>query len=649
MKLVPALFVLVAICSIIYADEVIVYADRITPDIIAIERDEWLKEGKTDLIDILRDENIYVNSLNGNSSNISLDLGSYGNQGQQRSYVSLDGRGLNPLDIAGLNYQALSSNVIQSIRLYSSPSTAEFGNNASGGALTLNTENTQDYTSFSIGGGSFNTITGLAGIRKTLQNTSDSFSILEDVTFQASSGTTTSEGFRDNSASEVTNYTFELSANIDWVNLSIGWNRSDQHYEFPGPLTQEEFENDPTQAAASNLASESTTDEEIMSFELEANPADYISLNHSSYFTDNDTNWRITSLETDPFNLRLLDRSEFHSWVSLNLPQDTRFELGHNLAKDSLEFIRAPIFANESPSFLDRELSEWYLKAYWEPKIFETENTFHAIWRQADYSLDFEIADNSLPFPLPPDEGIIEDSEYAWSIGWHSQIRENWNLQIKADRFYRFAATDEIFGYQGVTLTPNPTIAPEYGHSLFLSAGYENDLHKVQFSYLRADTEDAIYFNSDPAVNANLNIGDLRRERFQLQYRLKLEYLTLDLQHQWLIHEFTSGIAEGRNTPLTPQQSSTLSLEGSIKEVNWNLTGRYLGTIEADNGFNNDPTTFGNQVTWDASLSYSFLDHASASIRVSNIFDINYIDSSFFGGFYPAQGRSIQLGLNYEY
>jgi iron complex outermembrane receptor protein len=162
-----------------------------------------------------------------------------------------------------------------------------------------------------------------------------------------------------------------------------------------------------------------------------------------------------------------------------------------------------------------------------------------------------------------PQPGLNDSADYsknAWDLGL-TYSGSGWRTYGKAGTTFRFATTDELFGYD--PLTGNPTFAGnlkpqtgtlgEIGGSLALGP-----LTGRAALYLMNLNDEIAY---DGAVFSNVNLAPTRRQGLELEADWRIvPSLLARVSYTYAASTFREGIYDGNQVPLVPKNKAALRL-----------------------------------------------------------------------------------------
>ncbi|MFW5643495.1 MAG: TonB-dependent receptor, partial [Alkalispirochaeta sp.] len=227
---------------------VVVTADRILTDIVStaadvsiITADEIRRSGAANVVELLEGHpGVRFTSYSGEAQ-ATVDIRGFGEGAGSRVLVLVDGRRRNNPDLSGINWLGIPIDSIERIEIVRSGASALYGNNALGGVINIITKTADEPFSVTVSGvlGSFGETGSRLGISVAEEN----------ARLRAAAEGYSTDGYRDRTAYDARNITLNTEFDVlPSLTLNLDGHHGDITYEMPGSLTEEQFEDDPTQA-----------------------------------------------------------------------------------------------------------------------------------------------------------------------------------------------------------------------------------------------------------------------------------------------------------------------------------------------------------------------------------------------------------------
>ncbi len=239
----------------------------------------------------------------------------------------------------------------------------------------------------------------------------------------------------------------------------------------------------------------------------------------------------------------------------------------------------------------------------------------------------------------------------AWDVTSRTRLFTRWG------QVFRFATTDELFGYDPLTYMPVFTggnVRPQHGHNLELGARYKTADLMLQGTLYRLSLTDEIGYN--PITYANENFDRTRRQGVELEARWRaLRTLELNAGLTAQNARFVEGPYNGNAITLVPHlkyRAGAVFDAGSAGRygATWNFVGkRHFG-----GDFDNSKELLDSHGILDLHADWKLRD-VTLQLRLANATNQKYapyaLYSSFAGDyyFYPAEGRTLFAALRYSF
>ncbi len=228
--------------------------NEVPANVKVITRDEIANSSSSNIPDVLSQiGGLNVRSLNPGQLNLdaTVDMGGYGATANSTTLILIDGQRLNPIDSAGVNWEAIPIDSIERIEVLQGGASVQYGNGAVGGVINIITNgNTSKLNQASVMFGSYGTLVNNAILRDSVN----------DTTYQLTANTSNTQGWRQNSAANA--YAFD--AKVTKKLGSIDRIYADLFYAYtnaqnPGGVVGQVGQGNPQAAKFNNIGSDTTT------------------------------------------------------------------------------------------------------------------------------------------------------------------------------------------------------------------------------------------------------------------------------------------------------------------------------------------------------------------------------------------------------
>jgi len=614
-------------------------AEQAAASVSVITAEELVAAGEPTLVDALeRLAGVSFHSTTGSPSEAEVSMRGFGESSFGRVLVLVDGRRVNRPDMAGPNWLQVPVENVERVEVVRGPATVLYGDHAVGGVINIITKKGTEkltVTASALGGSFlFNQerlgVSGAAG----------------PVRFALSGERTSSEGHRDRSAwsslGGSANLDAELSDGAE-ASLRLGYNQTD--YELPGGLTEADWEDDPSQAK--------NPEDEARDRSLNVDAGAKALIGESLEARVN-ASYAWNGIETDFVSLTSYTDVGIHTVTAAPRATFTRdfaattltITGGSDLGWEALEVERFDDLARTLQA-ADAELSKRSAGFYATANL-----AFHerlAIETGGRYELAEIAAKGSLGSTLDDSKthtGVAGSASVVYRV---PHLGRAW---VRFDRVYRYPFLDEQVSYYNYFFLPDAfleDLEAEKGWGVDTGAAAALGALELKANAYLLDMSDEIAFNG----SENENLARTRHLGAACEAAWTAGPLLIAGSYSWQLTTFRAGIDEGNEVPLVPNHTAQaraevrlpfdIVLSGSARYVSESFQG-------GDNANTADRTpdyvVIGASLTWRPGFVPGDLELFAGG---ENLLDAEYVSYVYFGGYYPAPGRTWRVGGFYRY
>lgn len=630
----------------IQSADVIVTADRfpeaeslVPASISVITREEIQSTPALDISDILKTRaGIQVNSLYGSEGiDAPVDMRGFGETGASNSLILLDGQRLNSVDMSSIQWAAIPLQAIERIEIIHGGGSVLYGDRASGGVINLITDKS---------GRSGASVTGTLG--------SYGYKSLDGFVsggngpayFNAYLHSSDNDGWRQNAESN--QLTLSGRGGLNWADNEafIDYSVYRQDYGLPGSIDSQTYRRHPQRARTPDDTLEkegyrlrpgislSLSDHLRFDAELavagESQRSDYVSFGSTSD----------RSLRTLSFTPRLRWQ---HGLGRLDSVTTAGFDYYHGrvsadyssyAAQNARQISRAAYLQNTT-AFDER----------WSMTLGLRSHNMQQNARQDAYA----------PWFMPAFSGSSDRTRNVYDLGLQYRSAQ-WSVYAKTGTSFRFANTDELFGWDSINFVPvfAGDIKPQHGRTHEIGGNFKLGPASAKMAVYRMNMEDEIGY--DGAAGANVNFNPTRHQGLEAELGWKISpELRAALNYAHTSAKFRDGAYDGNDIPLVARNKATLQLGWSSPRagsytalVNYvgsrNVSGDYANALDKMPAY----TTLDLRANWD-------LKPVQLTATALNVFDKRYAPYGIYSPFrsdyfyYPADGRTFFLSARYDF
>jgi iron complex outermembrane recepter protein len=609
-----------------------------------IDERQIRESGARSLAEILENQAaVRIASTTGDRSRGVISLRGFGENANARTLILIDGRPMNRPDMEGVNLQEIPLARIARVEVLRGSQTARFGDNAVGGVVNIVTTRGQEQVASrletALGSndwtmGRFNHSAAAGALRFTVDG---------EANFDG--------GWRDNSQSESRMLQFGLSRSWnEKVHIHSSFSLGEQEGRFPGPLSTQQFRNNPQQSIYSGIfaeqyGSQQTSYRADVSLQLDDTMLGQIEIPVS--WNRRDLSWNMgPGSHAD----NLLDSIAVTPTVRQNGGRWTT-EQGVDLRADFMDVTLFRDFARQRPrsnaelerttlsvfASLDGQVREhWNMQMAARAGWTDVAAKLRDVRRPSDPLLNFDQSQNET------------NAAFQWGVRW--QPEADIAAWLRYDWLYRLPSMDEIAAYQGFPLSQpfNAQLEAETGHNIELGGEWTAAPWRLRANAFAQFLDGEILY--DFTKNLNVNFANTRRLGGELEARYDWEKCSLSMNYSAVDARFTNGAYAGNQVPLVPSQMVTSAWEYRPQEAFLlRVEHQWQGSSPEGNDFSGQqgdlPAFQVTNLTFRHQLATGFAWY----LRVNNLWDHHYATLKYNGVWFPAAGRQFQVGMQYEF
>lgn len=531
-----------------------------------------------------------------NGSRTGIDLLGFGVTGTQNTLVLVNGRRLNQVDLAPVDFSAIPVQAIERIEVLPASGAVLYGNGAVGGAINIVTREQYDSgLGITAQAGEYSTHGG--NLRGSYRE--DNNSALLSLQHWSS------DGYRDNNETRQKNAFADFRHHNGPLSAGLTVLADDQQLRLPGPRRVDpntgvdQITDDPIGTSTPNDWADQQglqvfpTLRALVSDSLEVQVDGALRLKEQQYYVDQGfgyTSYTESESRGAALNPRLnglLTVAGIRQQWSLGIDlETTRFERRNSLNEETFD---TPIHDVD----IEQETAALYLL----DAISLGDNTVLTLgarheWVGTDASDSYDGTAPTVPccgdaqaapFELDQDVGI-------YSAGIRQWIGAPLSVFVNFERNARYATVDEFFELDPANffVSSLDPLKVQTGKITSIGAQWQQDGQHSTLTAWQGDFSNEIHY--DPAAAENVNLDDTHRYGVSLNSRWQLSpalWFTLNGSYQRA--RFDKGPYKGEEVPLVPRQSGYLQVDWSPAELlTVSLAQRYVGKKYFDNDQAND-------------------------------------------------------------
>ncbi len=259
------------------------------------------------------------------------------------------------------------------------------------------------------------------------------------------------------------------------------------------------------------------------------------------------------------------------------------------------------------------------------------------------------------PWFQPALDGTAAHTRNAGDAGV-TYTGQGWRAYGRVGTTYRYANTDELFGYDNLLFVPvfAGNLRPQHGRIGEIGGSVKAGALDARAAVYRMDLTDEIGY--DGSAGANINFDPTRRQGLETELGWRVsERLTARIAYAYTDAEFRDGAYAGKRIPLVPRDKATVQLGWNAGAAGtYTALANHVGARRYSGDFANVRNMLPGYTTVDLQAAWQ-LKPWTITARILNAFDKRYSPFAGYSTFisdyyyYPADGRSFRLAARYDF
>jgi len=631
------------------------FESELPANVSVLDREAIAESNAENIPDLLRGElGINVSDYSGTRKSVLVDIRGFGETASTNVLVLVDGRRVNPMDIAGADWLQIPIETIERVEVLRGAASVLYGDNAVGGVINIVTKKGSSEFKATSGAtyGSYDFLSEHAHVSGGVDN----------FTYSVTSTHGKNHGYRNNSnlwyEDINTKVGYDLSERLT-LEFSGGWHKD--KYRLPGALYDTDI-NQKSRRDSVHNNDWASTDDMYALFKVSIEPT--LDGEELGTFV-----WDISYRDRDTASF--FDYGG--GWITAtNHEMDTfgatfKYNYDRELNGNDLSVIAGVDYYDNEDEITGSESNtdgititkkNYALYALARYELIDNLTFGGGLRRErAEYTFDQAKTTARYIKENPDITSFSTELKYAYASGS--------NVYASAQKTFRFLATDEWYS----TLTPawggglETQLKQQKGmqYELGLKHNYDNMVLVKASPYLM-DLENEIYY--DPATWANKNHDDTRRLGVEAGLDIDLSELIdlswldrakLSLGYTYQSARFKKGKYSGNYIPAVPKNQWSAGIDMDIfNYLNFALTGNYVGKRYMISDQKNNVERLDDYVLLNGKIAYK-TDKLEAFVGINNILNEKYSEYGVTNSagsavtFYPSPEMNFICGVTGKY
>jgi iron complex outermembrane receptor protein len=589
-----------------------------------IDEREIAQSGAATLGDLLKLQTgvQVLDYIGGGSGQTRIDMGGFGQTGNQNTLVLLNGRRLNDVDLEGANLASIPLESIARVEILHGTAAVAYGDNAVGGVINIITKSGYEgpTANAEASGGSYRS----GSVSATVNATGAA-----GAAFLTARGYHT-DGYRDNSELDNNNVAAEVSRNAGDTRYGLRAGAYHEAQHLPGALYEPDYLADPRMTTRPNDKAYEDL-QSVEGFVSGGRFAAELGLRRKSQNA-----YLFGTTEAD------LDTVSFTPRYTWSLPKQT-LVTGLDAYRSTLA--TDAVFGGPFPASNSSDTRRDSLAAYISDAIDLADSVaLNLGFRRQGVYLDM----SNIDLLASAESGAKRDDWLnAWdaTLAWH---RGGTRVYARTAESFRFPVLDEMWSYYSGTITP---LLPQRSRHLEIGTALTRGAFTLEANAFHILVKDEIGFNS--ATYSNENLDPTRHDGMDLGAGVAFgDHASARLGWTYRDARFRSGPFDGNAIPEIPRNTLTLATLLRVAEgQRIGLDGVYTGERYFGNDFANVGKTMPTYVL--LNVHYTYVRSGwKLRVRVDNLTDKQAADIGFYNSFapnpyayYPLPGRTTTFSV----
>lgn len=628
---------------------------------------------------IARQANVTLTSYTGNEKFSQLDIRGSGDTSSSNVLILVDGVRNNLLDLSGADLSLIAMQQIERIEIIRGANTLRYGSGASQGVINIISKKSEPgLKGKSVARyGSYNQKL----LSQDISITSQKHSLLLNASYSDS------EGYRDHNALRSENYALSWKTKAtDKLSVSLTSRLHRDDFELPGPLARDLVNKNNSIRRTSNPArtSAGSTQDETQLLQISLQPLKDFVLHSNLYYRERRNPFVMSSStvipaqlssvpkdQQDHINTRIKGGELLGSWSSNTLAltlnggltytdntysrTDGGEKIEGRIKNQGAVMTRAAYLYSELDASKDLQINLGYRRESAQNQYLKTQLSQDE--SSADCTrTDYETAAGTLVTIVdncPLQELALEKVASTWrneafEYGFVAKLPGQMTIYGSYARTFRNPNVDEL----ALTDPQNPLLIPQQAERFETGVRLQTQSTALSAALFDSRTSNEIIFRSDGlTILVNKNFSQpIERRGLELQVNRQYERVSVTSNLGYT----EAKTPDERRIPLVPRINAALNVDWNINSAtSLNMNCQYIGDRLDGNSFEqNDYEKLASYVVTNARINWAIQREHSKPINLyigsNNLFNEQYLSTSYSEFVYPAAERSFYGGVSFE-
>ena len=629
-------------------DEVVVTANRFSesgsssaPSLKVITKEEIKNSPAISIPDLLRlQAGINITSLYGNQGiDASIDVRGFGDSATSNTLILLDGQRLNAVDGGSIHWASIPLDAIERIEIISGGGSVLYGDRATGGVINLITDKS---------GKSAASVTASAGSYgyKSL----DGFAAggADHLYFNTYIHTADTNGWKDTAANNQWAISGRVGGYFNAGEAFTDYSAYRSANGLPGSISSDSYQNNPRFARTpfDSQAKEGFRIRPGVSVKL----SDAIEVAAELSFAQDEQHFDNVSFgatsDRDAKTYSFTPRIKWaHGLGALNSTTVTGYD-----------YYRGKVAADYHGGYANAQARQSSYAFYLQNSTALTTAIDINLGIRTHQAQQKANQDAYAPFGMAAVAGDVTRRKTVYDLGL-TYHEADWSAYAKVGSSFRFANTDEFFGFDPITFEPifvGKIISPQTANNQEIGASFKLNTLDGKIALYHSSLKNEIGY--DAATGNNVNFDPTRRKGIEAELGWQvLSNLKTKLSYAYTDAAFKSGAFNGNNLPSVASNSAHAQVLWNAQQYGQFVAQvNFVGERYTSGDFSNSLNKLPSYTTLDLRANWN-IKPVTISLSVLNVTDKKYSPYGLFSTskndyyYFPADGRSFYLSARYDF
>ena len=612
--------------------------NEVPSDVKVITRDEIANSTSVDIPQVLSQiGGLSVSNNSGGSLNLdsTVDMGGFGATASSTTLILVDGQRMNPADSSPVNWQSIPIDSVERIEIVQGGASVQYGNGAVGGVINIITNG---------GKKNINQASATYGSNSTLINNAILRNTIKDTTIQLTANTSNTNGWRQNSAANAYSFDAKVTQALGGNdNVYIDGFISNSNAQIPGAVVGQVGQGNIYAAKFNNIGETNTVDYAGLRAGISKAISDIYTLEVDGSYVNKTSNFNQPYYSSpDQVALGYNSYSLYPSWqlgisprVKANFGSWGTTVVGYDYSQASQSYSSGTVSQNSLQQNVNLSNQSAYIISRIPVQVIDGMEATGGFRRQTQNAAANNFAAYDANGNTYSANANRTNSANAIDAALNYRYAKDQKVFVKWDQSYRFANTDEYWGFDPATYASvftgilNPQITQT------LSAGGEWNIGTIRLasSIFSSVTTNEIRY--DPVTGNNVNSPDnINRRGILVDSAYSITpSLSIAGGGKYQKSYFASGQFAGVGVAISPDLLLNARVNYMINSA-WNVgaVANYVGNqyYDADPAISNTLAVMPASIVADIYTSYKF-NSWETRLMIKNVGNTNYATNGRYG------------------